>query len=69
MKTLINFLLLFVIVIIGTIKTKENFEIQNGICDCCDCGWISCKQCEYMKNQCCGDSMAFDRYTFINKSK
>lgn len=66
MKILFNLLLLIVIAIILVIKPKkEGFdEIDNGICDCCDCGLISCKECESKRQECCGNSMGFDRYTF-----
>lgn len=65
MKLLFNFLLLVVVVIIGVMSTKkERFDIQNGICDCCDCGWISCEECSLKREKCCGDNLDFDRYTF-----
>jgi len=65
MKIVFNFLLLVVMVLIGVLSSKkERFDIDNGICDCCDCGWMSCEQCSFNRQECCGDSIGFDRYTF-----
>jgi hypothetical protein len=62
--------LLFIIIIICAFSpNREKFaiskdDIPNGICDCCECGWISCDECETNRQKCCGNSLAFDRYTF-----
>ena len=43
--------------------SRERY-MQGGACDCCKCGWQSCKTCAENRKACCGSSMGFDRYTF-----
>lgn len=66
MHILLLVVVIFLIyIVIDKIYDKKESYIQNGICDCCKCGFISCKECESKMTQCCGDnSFAFDRYTF-----
>jgi hypothetical protein len=62
-------LLLLVVIMVCFISNNKESFIQNGICECCKCGFISCKECSTRTVECCGNnSFAFDRYTFNHQS-
>lgn len=44
-------------------KKGEGF-VQSGHCDCCNCGWIDCRECDKRSGECCANRFAYDRYTF-----
>lgn len=43
---------------------REKFAVADGMCHCCQCGPMSCKECE--KRKCC---MNFTRHTFEQNPK
>lgn len=58
---------ILILVSVSFIKSRrmETFEdLQDGSCNCCKCGWTSCELCAENRARCCGDSMAFNRYSF-----
>ena len=59
----IVFLFLFIVITcIVPRNYKESFD--NGHCNCCNCGWISCTECAANVEKCCDNNFGFDRYTF-----
>lgn len=45
------------------IPRKENYS-EEGVCNCCKCGYMSCAKCEKNVKECCKGSVDFTRYTF-----
>lgn len=44
---------------------RETLELDDGSCDCCSCGWQSCRACAANIGKCCGKGIGgFTRYTF-----
>lgn len=59
------FILLLVTVLVACAPRQwEQFEMSNGLCDCCECGFVSCAECTKQISKCCNGNFSFDRYTF-----
>ena len=55
---------LMIFIIIAAFVPRYEYFAPDGICDCCTCGFLSCKECESRRHECCGDGFGYDRYTF-----
>lgn len=60
-------LVLAVIAAVWVYNKKEMYgPLDDGACECCECGWQSCKACAANIKQCCGGRLGgFKRYTFL----
>lgn len=56
-------LLLVIIIICCIIPRIEHYEEEDGVCECCGCGFMSCVECKRKSQQCC-KGFGYDRFTF-----